>query len=152
MEPGRAGAGEEERGPPDVRPARPAQDERMFTSRLPKILTAALAAVALAPAAALAADNELRGAPQAFKIDAKTVQVQFVADAKLASPKRSRVVIADRGTATRVKADGRHGNDFRYVASVKLRRAVEVGKKYRVMISLDGGEPIERLVLVKAKR
>ena len=124
----------------------------MFTSRLPKTITAALAAAALAPAAALAADNDLRGQPQAFKIDAKTVQVRFVTDDKLARPSDSRVVIADRGTAIRVKADGRHGDDFRYAASVKLRRAVEVGRKYTVSISLDGGEPIKRLVLVKAKR
>ena len=111
-----------------------------------------LAGAALAPAAALAADNDLRGQPQAFKIDAKTVQVQFVTDDKLERPSASRVVIADRGTAIRVKADGRHGDDFRYIASVKLRRAVEVGKKYTVSISLDGGEPMKRLVLVKAKR
>jgi hypothetical protein len=124
----------------------------MYSSSLPKTLTAALAAAALAPAAALAADNELRGAPQAYKVDAKTVQVQFAADEKLVSLTRSRVVIADRGTATRVKADGRHGDDFRYVANVKLRRSVEVGKKYTVAISLDGGEPVKRLVLVRAKR
>ncbi len=125
----------------------------MFSTRRPTLITAALAAAALtAPAAALAADNELRSHPQAFRIDARTVQVQFATDDKLKSTTGSRVVIADRGTATRVKANGRHGEDFRYLATVKLRRPVEVGKKYTVMISLDGGEPIKRLVKIKVKR
>jgi hypothetical protein len=124
----------------------------MFTSRLPSLTTAALVAAALAaPAAALAADNELRGAPQAYKLDAKTVQVSFAADEKLASTTRSRVVIADRGTATSVKAVGRHGDDFKYRATVKLRRSVEVGRKYTVSISLDGAEPVRRQVLIRAR-
>ncbi len=120
--------------------------------RLSTLTASVLAVAALAPAAALAAtgSTELRGAPQMHVVDADTVRVSFVNDDKVA---KGRVVVADHGTATRVKADGRHGDDFKYVATVKLRKAMTVGKKYEVRIAVDGDEtPAKRLVVLKQVR
>jgi hypothetical protein len=80
-------------------------------------------------------------------VDADTVRVSFVNDDKVT---KGRVVVADHGTATRIKADGRHGNDFKYVATVRLRKAMTVGQKYEVRIAVDGDEtPAKRLVVLK---
>jgi hypothetical protein len=67
-------------------------------SRLSTLTATALAVLAAAPAAALAGETELRGAPQLRVVDADTVRVSFVNDDKAT---KGRVVIADHGTATR---------------------------------------------------
>ena len=121
-------------------------------TRLTTLTASLLTAAALAPAAVLAAsgDTELRGAPQLQQAGAKTVQVSFTNDDKVRS---ARVVIAGHGTATKVKADGRHGDDYKYVARVKVRKAMEVGRKYEVRIAVDGDEtPAERLAVLRAAR
>jgi endonuclease YncB( thermonuclease family) len=120
--------------------------------RLTTLTASLLAAAALAPAAALAAtgSTELRGAPQMRVVDADTVRVTFVNDDKVA---RGRVVVADHGTATKIKAAGRHGDDFKYVARVELRKAMTVGQKYEVRIAVDGDEtPAKRKVVLKPAR
>ena len=120
--------------------------------RLSTLTASALAVAALAPAAALAAtgSTELRGAPQMHVVDADTVRVTFVNDDKVS---RGRVVVADHGTATKVKPAGRHGDDFKYVARVELRKAMTVGWKYEVRIAVDGDEtPARRKVVLKSAR
>ena len=119
-------------------------------TRLTTLTASLVTAAALAPAVALAGsgDTELRGAPQLHQAGANTVQVAFTNDDKV---RKGRVVVAGHGTATKVKADGRHGDDFRYVARVKVRKAMEVGRKYEVRIAVNGDEtPAERLVVLRA--
>ena len=119
-------------------------------TRLTTLTAALVTAAALAPAVALAGsgDTELRGAPQMREAGANTVQVAFTNDDKV---RNGRVVIAGHGTATKVKADGRHGDDFKYVARVKVRKDMQVGRKYEVRISVDGDEtPATRRVVLRA--
>ena len=121
-------------------------------TRLTTLTASLLTAAALAPAAALAVagDTELRGAPQLRQAGANTVQVGFTNDDKV---RTARVVIAGHGTATKIKPAGRHGDDFKYVARVELRRAMTVGQKYEVRIAVDGDEtPAKRKVVLKSAR
>ncbi len=121
-------------------------------SRRTILISALLAAAAASPAAALAADDdELRGHPQAYLVDDDTVRVEFATDQKIAK-QGTRVTVSDRGSTTRVSAKGRHGDDFRYVARVDLRRPLEAGRKYTVTFRLAGEEPIKRLVLVRERQ
>ena len=120
-------------------------------SRRTILISALLAAAAASPAAALAADNELRGHPQAYLVDDDTVRVEFATDRKVAK-QGTRITVSDRGSTTRVSAKGRHGDDFRYVARVDLRRPMEAGRKYTVTFRLAGDEPIKRLVLVREQQ
>ena len=118
---------------------------------MPRLLTltaSALAVAAIAPTAAFGADNELRGHPQMHQVNASTVRVSFVTDTKLA--KGSRVIVAGYGTATKATAHGRHGNDYRYVAHVSIRRPMEVGTKYTVRFALSGDGTVARKVLLRA--
>ena len=119
---------------------------------MPRLLTltaSALAVAAIAPTAAFGADNELRGHPQMHQLNASTVQVSFVTDTKLA--KGSRVVVAGYGAATKATANGRHGNDYRYVARVDIRRAMTPGAKYTVRFDLGGDETLARKVLLRKR-
>ncbi len=120
-------------------------------SRRTILISALLAAATVSPAAALAADNELRGQPQAYLVDEDTVRVQFTTDEKLAKT-GTRITFSDRGSTTHVSAKGRHGDDFRYVAHIDLRRSVEAGRKYTVTFRLAGGEPIKRRALVREQQ
>jgi hypothetical protein len=120
-------------------------------SRLSTLTAAALAVAAIAPAASAAADNALHGQPQMFRVSPTTVRVNFVTDDKLGQ-KGTRITIADHGTATKVTANGRHGTDYRYVANIKIRRAIEVGKKYTVRLMLGDNETVVRKVLLRAQR
>ena len=121
-------------------------------TRLTTLTASLVTAAALAPAVALAGsgDTELRGAPQLRQAGADTVQVRFTNDDKVRS---ARVVIFGHGTATKVRAAGRHGDDFRYVARVEVRKDMEVGRKYEVRISVNGDDtPAERLAVLRAAR
>jgi hypothetical protein len=122
-------------------------------SRLRLLTTTTLALASLAPGVALAAgagSTELRGAPQLVQLDSDTVQVRFVNDDRAS---KGRVAIAGHGTATRITAAGRHGDDFKYVATVRLRKAMTVGEKYEVRIAVNGDEtPAKRLAVLKAAK
>ena len=120
-------------------------------SRLARITAAALAVTALAPAAGLASHNPLRGAPQMFRVDSQTVQVKFVTD-KAVTRNGAKVAVSDAGSTRTVKADGRHGDDYRYVARVKVNRTLTVGKKYTVRLTLGDDAAAARQVVLRAKR
>ena len=120
-------------------------------SRLPTLTAVALAVAAIAPATSSAADNALHGQPQMFRVSPTTVRVTFVTDNTL-DPKGTRIVIADYGTTTKATANGRHGNDYRYVANVKVRRAIEANKKYTVRLTLGDNTTVVRKVLLRAQR
>lgn len=116
---------------------------------------AAAAVAVLAPAAGHAADrtNALRGAPQMHVVNAEDVRVSFVTDKRITS-RDPRVVVADHGTAVekRIVLAGRHGDDFRYVAKVRVRRPMTVGRTYTVRFAIAGESSIERKVLLRAKK
>ncbi len=116
------------------------------------LIASALAVAAFTPAVASADHNALRGAPQMVRVDADTVQVKFVTDQRLAR-NGARIAVADAGVGRTVRAAGRHGDDFKYVARVELRKAMTVGQKYEVRISVDGDEtPAKRKVVLKSAR
>ena len=119
-------------------------------TRLTTLTASLLTTAALAPAAVLAAsgDTELRGAPQLHQAGANAVQVSFTNDDKV---RNGRVVVAGHGTATKVKADGRHGDDFKY-GGVLAKDGLEVGRKYTMRISLPGEETIVRKVKLHPRR
>jgi hypothetical protein len=120
-------------------------------TRLQTIAASALAVAAIAPATAAADTNALRGAPQMFQVDSDTVQVNFTADKRIAR-NGARIAIADLGSTRTVRAAGRHGNDFKYVAKVNVDDAMTVGAKYRVRFTLGSGAAASRLVVLREAR
>ena len=120
-------------------------------SRLITLSASALAVAALTPAVAGASHNDLRGAPQMFSTGADTVQVKFVTD-KALRRSEARVAIANAGSSRSVKAAGRHGNDYRYVARVRVNSDLEVGEKYTVRISIGDDAAQTRRVVLRTQR
>lgn len=119
-------------------------------ARITKITASALAVAALAPAGAIAAHNALRGAPQLYRVDDDTVQVKFVTDKKVGR-NDVKVAVSDAGSTRTVKSNGRHGNDYRYVARVNVNRDLEVGTKYTVRFTIDDDSSISRKVVLKTR-
>lgn len=117
--------------------------------RLFILIAAVLAALAVSPVVSSAATNALRGQPQMYRISAQTVQVKFTTDKRIAR-NGVRVAVSDRGATRRVTLKGRHGNDFNYVARVKVDRPLEVGRKYTVRFTFGDDRPLTRKVLVRA--
>ncbi len=115
------------------------------------LIASALAVAAFTPAVASADHNALRGAPQMVRVDADTVQVKFVTDQRLAR-NGARIAVADAGVGRTVRAAGRHGDDFKYVARVNVDQDLEVGTKYRVRIKLGGDDAVVRQVILRAAR
>ena len=119
-------------------------------SRIATTTASLLAVAALAPAAAIAAHNTLRGAPQMYRIDDKTVQVQFTTDKKVAR-NDVKVAVSDAGSTRTVTARGRHGDDFRYVARVKIKRNLTIGTNYTVRFNIDDDAAIARKVVLRTR-
>ena len=117
-------------------------------TRLATLTASALAVAALAvPASAMADHNALRGAPQLFQVDSDTVEVTFATDKKIAK-RDARIAVAG-GATRKVKADGRHGRDFKYVARVNVDRDLTVGTKYRVRFTFGDDDAIARKALLR---
>lgn len=119
-------------------------------SRLSTITASVLAVTALAPAGAVAAHNALRGAPQMYRVDDETVQVKFVTD-KQVGRNDVKVAVSDAGSTRTVRSSGRHGNDVRYVARVRIRRDLTVGTKYTVRFTIDGDRSVARKVVLRSR-
>jgi hypothetical protein len=129
---------------------------------LRKTLTASLlAAAALAPAAAQAADGSaahtprLGGQPTMFQVDAHHATLEFASDrlprtAKGAVDARVRFAGGQRVSA--LKVAGRHGYDIRYTATVTSRTALRAGAKYTVRFRLADSAPVVRLVKLHPAR
>jgi hypothetical protein len=109
---------------------------------------AILAAAALVPAAAMASDVELRGAPTLRQAGAHTATLTFAVDDRL--PRRDdgglAATVKFREGASSIASWGRHGHDYKYRSTVRTGDALVVGKKYRVRIVVAGQRPIVRLV------
>ena len=119
-------------------------------SRITKVTASVLAVAALAPAGAIAAHNALRGAPQMYRVDDDTVQVKFVTDKKVGR-NGVKVAVSDAGSTRTVRSDGRHGNDFRYVARVDVDRELRAGTKYTVRFTIDSDASISRKVVLRTR-
>jgi hypothetical protein len=119
-------------------------------SRTAKLTAAALAVAAAVPAVSGAAHNDLRGAPQMHRVDAQTVQVAFVTDKRLGSD-TVRVAVSDAGAARGAAPDGRHGNDFKYIARVRVDRELRVGRTYTVRLKLGDDDAQVRQVVLRAR-
>jgi len=117
--------------------------------RLIPLTVAVLTVAVLPPAVSGAATNDLRGAPQMFRVNGTTVRLQFTTDRRLNRSARLRIAVSNAGTSRRATADGRHGRDFNYVSVVKLRRQLELGKKYRVRFTFGHDDPIVRRVVLR---
>jgi hypothetical protein len=118
--------------------------------RIAALTLPALSVLALPPAVSGATANDLRGAPQMFRVSAATVRVQFTTDRRLNPKATVRIAVSNAGTGRKATADGRHGRDFNYVSVVKLHRPLEVGKKYRVRFSFGHDDPIVRKVVLRS--
>jgi hypothetical protein len=107
-----------------------------------------LAATALAPAAALAADVQLGGAPTLRQVDATHATLRFAADRLPRTESGrldARVLVSGKRVAA-LKATGRHGNDVVYSARVNADRELRAGTKYTVTFRIADQDPIVRKV------
>lgn len=118
--------------------------------RVTSLIVSSLVALALAPATSSAADNSLRGQPQMFRVDAQTVEVRFTTDKRLSDGVR--VAIVDHAGVRSATAAGRHGGDYKYVARIRVRHALQTGRKYAVRFTLGDDDPVVRQVLLRVKR
>ena len=123
-------------------------------------LTASLlAAAALAPAAAHAADApaahhaRLGGQPTMFQVYAHHATLEFAA-ARLPRTATgavdARVRFAGGQRVSALKPVGRHGTDIRYRATVTSTSDLRAGAKYTVRIALAGSPAVTRLVTLHA--
>ncbi len=116
---------------------------------LTKLTASALAAGALVPAAAMAADIKLDERPYITAQSKHNATVTFSTDEPL--PRRDGGGI--KGT---VRFDGgsysigtSDQEDFTYFSWVKTKKALKSGQSYKVRISIDGQDPIVRTVRVR---
>jgi len=124
-------------------------------SRKPLTITASLlAAAALAPTAALAADVQLGGAPTARMTDAHHATVRFASDRlpRNANGKLDARVVFSGERARGLKAVGRHGSDIVYTARVSTDRTLRAGTKYTVKIKIADQDVIVRKVKLRPAR
>ena len=117
-------------------------------SHLKTITGSALAIAALAPMTASAAGVELLSAPSMRLVDARTANLSFTTDERLARKAngtyRIRIVFASgKQKVSYVLARGRYGYDYKYRARVTSTSKLRVGAKYTVRFG-DAG--ITRLV------
>jgi hypothetical protein len=116
---------------------------------LSKLTASALAAGALLPAAALAADISLDERPTLIPQSKHRATVTFSTDKPL--PRRD-----GGGIKATVRFDGgsysvgtSDQEDFTYFSWVKTKKTLKPGQAYKVRIAIDGEEPIVRTLRVK---
>ena len=129
---------------------------------LRKTLTASLlAAAALTPAAAQAADGSaahtarLGGQPTMFQVDAHHATLEFAADRlprTATGAVDARMQFAGGQRVSALKPVGRHGTDIRYRATVTSTYDLRVGAKYTVRIRLAASPAVSRLVKLHAPK
>jgi hypothetical protein len=129
---------------------------------LRKTLTASLlAAAALAPAAAQAADGSavhharLGGQPTMSSVDAHHATLEFAADRlprTATGAVDARVLFAGGQRVSALKPVGRHGTDIRYRATVTSTSGLRIGAKYTVRIALADSPAVTRLVKLHAPK
>ena len=110
----------------------------MRTSSLTKLAASALAAAAIVPAAALAADIELDGAVSLTK--ASTHQANVVFQTESALPRGNGGIIdgSVRFDGGKFSIRTSSHEDNRYISTVKTSKDLAAGKRYAVRIVVDG--------------
>jgi hypothetical protein len=125
-------------------------------SHKPIALTASLlAAAALAPAAASAADVQLGGQPTMRLVDTHHAQLRFASDRlprKANGAIDARITFAGGQRVSGLKRAGRHGRDVVYTARVTSKNALRVGTKYTVRIKVADQAPFVRKVKLLRER
>jgi hypothetical protein len=123
-------------------------------NRTPLTIAASLLATAAlaAPAAALAADVQLGGAPTARMTDSHHATLRFASDRlpRTSSGKLDARVLFSGERATHLKAVGHHGNDIVYSARVSTDRTLRAGTKYTVKIKVADQDVMVRKVKLRA--
>ena len=121
----------------------------MPRTSLTKLTASFLAAGALVPAAALAADIKLDERPTLTAQSKRNATVTFSTDKPL--PRRD-----GGGIKATVRFDGgsysvgtSDQEDFTYFSWVKTKKTLKPGQAYKVRIAIDGEEPIVRTMRVK---
>jgi hypothetical protein len=129
----------------------------MFTTRN-LLLTAALTATVAVPASALAAAKSdptptLGGAPQMRIVDAQHATLHFAAD-RLPRTKSGKldatITFAGGERVSGLKADGTHGSDITYVATVSSAKAMSDHEKFTVRFRLGHSKSVTRSVKLYA--
>ena len=118
----------------------------MPRTTLAKLTASLLAAGALVPAAAMAADITLDERPTLTAQSKRNATVTFSTDAPL--PRRDGggikgTVRFDNGSYSIGTSDQQ---DFTYFSRVKLRKPLKAGQTYKVRIAIDGQDPIVRTI------
>jgi hypothetical protein len=125
-------------------------------SRKPLTIAASLVATAAlaAPAAALAGDVQLGGAPTARMTDSHHATLRFASDRlpRTSSGRLDARIVFSGERATRLKAVGRHGRDIVYTARVSTDRTLRAGTKYTVKIKVADQDRIVRKVKLRPAR
>ena len=116
---------------------------------LTKLTAAALAAGALVPAAALAADIKLDERPT-ITVQAKhRATVTFSTDQALPRRKGGGIQGSLRFNNGQYSIGTSDQEDFTYFSWVKTKKALKAGQTYKVSINIDGQDPIVRTVRVR---
>lgn len=120
-------------------------------STINRIAASALAVAAIAPATALAAQLDLRGAMSLRQTGDRAARVTFAVDERLTSVRDTKVVFSDQGSFA-VKSAGRHGNAYRYVSDVKAARKLVEGTRYTVRVKATGAKSVVAKIKLIDKR
>ncbi len=121
----------------------------MARTTLTKLTASLLAAGALVPAAAMAADVKLDERPTLTAQSKRQATVMFSTDKPL--PRRDGggikgTVRFDNGSYSIGTSDQKK---FTYFSRVQLRKPLKAGQTYRVRIAIDGQDPIVRTLRVR---
>jgi hypothetical protein len=109
---------------------------------LRKLTGAALAAAVLLPATA-SAKVDLGSAISLRVVDSHEATVQFASDQL---PRGARIVMAPGKRPGALRKVGMHGDDTRYVSTVKSEQRFRIGTRYTVRLEIPGQNDIVRKV------
>src|SRR3954449_2677434 len=137
------------------------------------LATAAVALLALSPAAAIAAGSHahprLGGSPQMRLVDSPHATLNFAAGPPAQKPHShpatlnrasarlaknaygsldAKITFVNGARVSGLKAVGTHGSDIRYAATVTSSKPITLHKKYTVKFRLGSAKTVERLVKV----
>src|SRR3954464_14235073 len=126
----------------------------MSSLRTP-LATAAVALLALSPAAAIAAGSPLRpqlaGSPQMRLVDSHHATLNFASDRLAKNAYGSldaKITLVNGARVSGLKPVGTHGSDIKYSATLTSSKPITLHKKYTVKFRLGSAKTVERLVKV----
>ena len=117
------------------------------------LVTAALTASALAPVTALAATAtttpRLKSSPQMRVVDAHHAKLNFASErlSRTAAGKiNATITFAGGERVSGLKANGKHGRDTKYIATVSSTKVMSHHDKFAVTFRLGKSKPVKRIV------